>query len=140
MVFLKRFVWAMVPRIKRRRDFVRVSQKGGSAPTPSFIIQAFMREEQDSRGAILPKVRVGFTATKRLGNAVRRNRARRRLRSLVEVWVPQFQMENVDLVLIAKHSCLKRSFAELGKELCEGLQRLHFSCTPLEQKPSSCTF
>ena len=116
----------MIPRLKRRHEFVRVSQNKVSVVTSTLIIQALHRESCGLKGETLPKVRIGFTATKRLGNSVKRNRARRRLRSLVEEHIPRFHFEDVDLVLIAKHRCLKKSFLRLGRDLCEGLKNLNF--------------
>jgi len=69
--------------------------------------------------------RFGFTATKRLGNAVRRNRAKRRLRELVRNFAAGQARAGYDYVLIARAGALQRPFADLRNDLAIALSRVH---------------
>ncbi len=69
--------------------------------------------------------RFGFTATKGLGGAVIRNRARRRLKEAVRVAAPSHAMEGYDYVLIAREGTVQRRFTELIKDLERALAKVH---------------
>jgi len=98
--------------------------RGGARFTaPSLVLQARRRltaETEDERVA-----RFGFTATKGLGGAVVRNRARRRLKEAVRVAGPSHAMEGYDYVLIAREGTVQRRFTELIKDLERALVRVH---------------
>ena len=69
--------------------------------------------------------RFGFTATKGLGGAVMRNRARRRLKEAVRVAGPAHAVEGYDYVLIAREGTVQRRFTELIKDLERALAKVH---------------
>jgi ribonuclease P protein component len=68
---------AELPRLKRRREFLAVAGSGERAVAPGLILQAGRPTDGN-------QLRVGFTASRKVGNAVARNRARRRLRAASE--------------------------------------------------------
>lgn len=79
-----------------------------------------------ARDAAIPGVaRVGYTATKRLGGAVVRNRAKRRLRAAAAAVVATHGRGGVDYVLIARAATLTRPFDRLVADLIEALKRVH---------------
>jgi len=82
-----------------------------------------------SIGGCPPEVRVGFTASKRVGKSVHRNRCKRRLKSAVTSIFPFFSREGFDYVLIARKKCLVRDFTSIRRDLLKGMQvilgRLH---------------
>lgn len=90
------------PRLKRRREFLRVAGKGSRAARPSLVLQALP-------GTVGP-LRVGFTATKKLGNAVVRNRAKRRLREAARLTLGENTPQGWDLVLIGREGTGTRAF------------------------------
>jgi len=98
--------------------------RGGARFTaPSLVLQARKRaggETQDPHIA-----RFGFTATKGLGGAVVRNRARRRLKEAVRVAGPGHAVEGYDYVLIAREGTVQRHFTELIKDLERALAKVH---------------
>jgi ribonuclease P protein component len=104
-------------RLRKRAEFVRVSGKGSRAPTPAFVLQHLKPEDEK------PALRYGLTATKKLGNAVKRNRARRRLRSLAEKILPVIAA-NGDYVLVAREGVFTRPFPEMEKDLETALRKL----------------
>ena len=64
--------------LKKRRDFVSSNKHGQKSHYPNFILQEYYNPNLSDQGLMF-----GFTATKRIGNAVKRNRAKRRMRALI---------------------------------------------------------
>ena len=104
-------------RLKRRQDFVAAA-KGLYAAMPGMVVQA--RDRKDDAAA-----RVGFTATKKLGNAVVRNRVKRRLREIARLYLGSSARRGFDYVLIGRAPALERPFADLHQDLTSALKRLH---------------
>ena len=97
--------------IKKRSTFVFVKDNGKFLRAKSFNIQIL----QDN--TLNDDIAVGYTATKRLGNAVTRNKAKRRMREMVRKVITKYGKINFYYVLIAKNSIFETSFLELEKEL-----------------------
>jgi ribonuclease P protein component len=111
-----------IGRLKTRAEFLHV--RGGARFTaPSLVLQARRRSAGETEEA--PGARFGFTATKGLGGAVVRNRARRRLKEAVRVAGPSHAMAGYDYVLIAREGTVQRRFTELIKDLERALVRVH---------------
>ena len=104
-------------RLKRRQDFVAAA-KAPYAALPGMVVQARDRKDEG-----LP--RVGFTATKKLGNAVTRNRVKRRLREVARLHLAAEARPGIDYVLIGRAGAMTRSFAGLRDDLTSALKRLH---------------
>ena len=104
-------------RLKRRQDFVAAA-RALYAAVPGMVVQ--MRP----RGDAAPP-RVGFTATKKIGNAVVRNRVKRRLRELARLQLSSAARPGHDYVLIGRASSFGRDFPDLEKDLVSALKRLH---------------
>jgi ribonuclease P protein component len=71
-----------------------------------------------------PVVRVGFTVSKKVGNAVARNRVRRRLREIARMVIPEQARSDLDYVLVGRQGALVRDFSVLRQELVDALERL----------------
>jgi len=98
--------------------------KGGTRfSTPSIVLQARRRLPTSPQTPDL--ARFGFTATKRLGNAVVRNRARRRLKEAVRLAASGQAVQGYDYVLIARGGALQRPFTEVIKDLQRALTKVH---------------
>jgi len=95
-------------RLKTRADFLRVAAGRARAARPGLILQAAPRPE--GTGATL---RVGYTASRRVGNAVVRNRAKRRLRAVAATVLPARGNDGMDYVLIARAGTGQRPYSEL---------------------------
>jgi len=108
---------AGMKRIKRRGDFVAAARALSSA-MPGLVLQARQRQDDD-----VP--RVGFTATRKLGNAVVRNRVKRRLRALAEQHLKPVAMTGFDYVIIGRGATADRPFAELQEDLRRAFARVH---------------
>lgn len=78
----------------------------------------------------LPAIRVGFTVSRKVGNAVVRNRVRRRLREIARMVIPADARPDFDYVLVGRQGAIARDFAALQQELLEALKRLKALATP----------
>jgi len=103
-------------RLKKRRDFVRAAQRGKRAVRPGLVLQAVPGEAG--------QLRIGFTVTKKIGNAVTRNRARRRLKEAARLLLPGLGLAGWDLVLIGREATPARPFAALLEDLCSALRQI----------------
>lgn len=118
-----------VPRLQKRSDFLRVAAYQRKVVMPTMIVQLAERSMVDKEGQILPKLRIGFTASKKVGNAVKRNYARRRLKAVVEAVSGSFSFSGVDIVVIARPSTVTATFATLLQDFYQALTRLGLPIT-----------
>ena len=102
-------------RLKRRAEFLRAAQ-GKKAAVGGVVLQALPRNDD-------APARLGFTVTKKVGNAVVRNRSRRRLKEAVRLLLRQHPVKGVDLVLIGRDSTRKRDFTVLQSDIRRALER-----------------
>jgi len=111
-----------VGRLKRRADFLRVAAARRKWAAPSLILQVSPQPEAPADTMFEP-VRLGFTASRKVGNAVVRNRARRRLKAVATELVPSHAKPGLDLVLIARPATAECPFETLRRDLLQGLAR-----------------
>ncbi len=104
-------------RLKYRAEFLEVAGKGRKAPMPGLVLQAL------GRGPEAP-LRLGFTVTKKVGNAVVRNRARRRLQEAARLLLAQTSVGGFDLVLIGRDGTRRRTFNELQLDIRRAMKKL----------------
>lgn len=113
---------AGIARLKRRAEFLRVAGKGRKSVTPGLILQALRRPAGNSGGTEAP--RIGFTASRKVGIAVLRNRARRRLKAAVDAMFPLHAAPDHDYVVIARGRTIERPFTALRGDLETALRQL----------------
>jgi len=104
-------------RLKRRADFLATAA-GNRAPAAAFVLQTRPRGDDGP-------VRVGFTVTRKTGNAVERNRIRRRLREIVRLAGGAAMQKGHDYVLIGRRSALNAPFDKMTDEFTRALRRVH---------------
>lgn len=104
-------------RLRQRADFLAAAS-GTKAPAAAFVLQARKRREDHT-------VRVGFTVSRKVGNAVERNRVRRRLRELVRLASPSVWRGGHDYVLIGRRAALDMPLARIVEDFGRALKRVH---------------
>jgi ribonuclease P protein component len=113
-----------IPRLKKRSDFLRVAAYQRKVVMPTMIVQLAERSLVDKNGQQLPILRVGFTTSKKVGNGVKRNFARRRLRAVVQSVCASFSFSGEDIVVIARPATVTASFTTLLRDFHQALTRL----------------
>jgi ribonuclease P protein component len=107
--------------LKKRGDFLRVSHTELRYVTPAFLL---VGRRQDP-ALNITSCRVGFTVTRKTGNAVARNRIKRRFRAALRALWPDIHTLPLDLVLIARKEALSIEFDQLVIELERGCKKFH---------------
>jgi ribonuclease P protein component len=111
-----------IARLTRRGEYLRVAGAGRKWVAPGLVLQVLRREPATCD---LPEAaRLGFTASRKVGIAVRRNRARRRLRAAAAEIMPRHAAPGHDYVLIARGATPERPYAALIEDLRIALRRL----------------
>ena len=112
----------MLATLTKRADFLAAS-RAGRAGTPGFLLQARKRRENEADPTL---VRVGFTCSKKVGNAVARNRAKRRLREIARAVLPEAGRPGWDYVLIGRAEVTAtRPYETLLCDLRNAVERVH---------------
>jgi len=110
-----------VNRIKRRRDFLAAAGCKRKWATPGMVVQVRTRRPGEDGASM---VRVGFTTSRKIGNAVQRNRARRRLRACVDDVLPGRVKPGLDIVVIGRLGTRDRPFSALKDDFVQCLKKL----------------
>jgi ribonuclease P protein component len=104
-------------RLRLRADFVAAAA-GAKAPAAAFVLQARRRDDEGP-------ARFGFTVSKKVGNAVERNRVRRRLKEMVRLSAVGPMRVGFDYVLIGRRAALALPFERLVGDFAMALKRVH---------------
>jgi ribonuclease P protein component len=107
-----------VDRLKKRADFLRAA-RGIRRVEGAVTLETCLRPENTG------PVRIGFTASKKIGNAVARNRAKRRLRAAAQELLPLLGRAGHDYVLVARGTAVARPFPALLSDITTALASAH---------------
>lgn len=107
-----------IDKITKRSDYLRAS-KSKYFRSNSFIIQFYNRADD-------LEPRYGVTATKKIGNAIKRNKAKRRIRNLVKDLLPKYGKNGYDYVFIAKENLIDEDWEVLKEESTSVLKDLKY--------------
>ena len=114
---LNRLRTMRIDTLKKRNEFTRIAKQGGKYATPTVIVQHFNRPDMEN-----DVVRIGFTVTRKLGNAVIRNRIKRRLREAVRAQMPKQGVPGKDYVFIGRSQTLDCAYAVLLNDVERALK------------------
>ena len=114
-------------RLKRRREFLAAA-RGASKAAPTVVVQ--MRRRGDDGPP-----RIGFTVTRKLGGAVKRNRIRRRLKEAVRLALPGQVRTGRDYVFIGRPEAAVRPFGLLQQDVMDAVERVETSPTRSGGRP-----
>lgn len=115
------FACASMTTLTQRADFLRAS-KARRKPCGAFLLQARRRSHDEAAHGL----RVGFTCSKKVGNAVTRNRAKRRLRAVARAVLPEHGRDGWDYVLIGRPGVtINHDFAAMCADLTRALRQVH---------------
>ena len=114
--------------LRQRRDFLFVQQKGVRQVMTHFILQAAVKPASTASQPAF-SYRTGVTASKKVGNAVARNRAKRRMRALFRKLDCDHALSGTDYVLVARHSLVQAAWTELSADFSIAAKRIHKKLT-----------
>ena len=103
-------------KLKKRNQFVEITNKGRKIVSSGLILQF----KENALGIN----RIGFTVTKKVGNAVTRNRVRRRLREVVRLGLPAFDKTGYDFVIIGRMETIRRPFKDLQADFAKLISQI----------------
>ena len=104
--------------LKKRSDFLKAA-KGLKYVSRGFVLQSIKHHEN-----VEQNIRIGFTASKKVGNAVKRNRAKRRLRALARDVALKYATNGFDYVFVARKNILNMDYAALEQEVAKAIKHL----------------
>lgn len=107
-------------RIKNRADYLRIREKGATSVMPGLVLLAACSSSHAKN--IGP--RIGYTVSKKVGNAVQRNRARRRLKSIASDILLKEGSKSLDYVLIGRSATLTRAYDLLAQDFRRALKKI----------------
>ena len=107
--------------LRKRADFLRAA-RGIRRVEGAITLETCPTPETDAQPG---RLRIGFTASKKIGNAVTRNRAKRRLRAAASELLPLLGRAGHDYVLVARGSCVARPFPALLSDITTALKAAH---------------
>ena len=119
-----------LPHLKKRRDFLCVARKGRKWATPGLVLQAWgparpNQLEDNTKSSLEQNARIGYTVSRKVGNAIARNRAKRRLRAVAGQVLPAHARAGTDIVIIGRLATLTRPFEHLVSDLKTALKKLN---------------
>lgn len=115
-------------QLKKRPEFLRVAAGRRKWAMPGLVLQVAPRGHVVATRRPAPAadtIRVGYTASRKVGGAVSRNRAKRRLRAVATAVLTHHAATGTDYVMIARAGTLSRPYMALVTDLEEALRRLH---------------
>ncbi|MDE1153920.1 MAG: ribonuclease P protein component [Micavibrio sp.] len=108
---------AAVPTLKASPEFQRISRQGKKWVCPAFIMLVLPLDDT-------APFRLGLTVSRKVGNAVVRNRAKRRLREMVRLFIQARAPKGFDVILISKTAAASIDFDKMSQDFIKGLTHL----------------
>ena len=113
--------------LKKLSDYLKTSSTRLKSVTPGLILQGRNHTPNEIRSNDLSDLRIGFTVSKKVGNAVSRNRVKRRLKAAAQNIMLAKSPKYLDLVVIGRQTALKRAFSSLLSDMEKALTQIQIS-------------
>jgi ribonuclease P protein component len=110
--------------LKKRSQYLKIASTRIKCVRPGLILQIRKHSLEEVSSRKLSDLRLGFTVSKKVGNAVARNRVKRRLKAVARVILMAKSPKNLDLVIIGRQNTLKRPFSDLVTDLEIALKKI----------------
>ena len=119
----------VLPRLKKRTEFLHVAQHGQKCATPGLVLQSwtptvYRDNDRNEKVCLAQIARIGYTVSRKVGNAVCRNKVKRRLRAAANLVMPPHACVGTDFVIIGRPAALTRPFGRLVQDLVTALKKL----------------
>ncbi len=114
----------LIFHLKKRAEFIKMTQHSHAIVMSAFIVQIYPSSLLDKDQISKDFIRVGFTASKKIGSAVNRNYAKRRLKEASRKLLPLYGMAGYDYVFIARKRICAYNWSRLIKDMKSVLQKL----------------
>ena len=111
-----------INRLRKRADFVRLTNKRKNCAASTLVLQCDKTPEEVR---VKDSIRLGFTVTKKVGNAVVRNRIKRRLRAAASQIMPKLALPDYDYVLIGRKNALTSPYEIIIRDMKYALKKVH---------------
>jgi ribonuclease P protein component len=121
-----------IKHLLKRSSFLAAAEHGRRFRSRTFTVQVLARQD-----SVSTSMRLGLTASRKTGNAVERNRIRRRLRAAAEQAFTPLDLTATDIVIIARREVLSEPFEKLVSELAEAPRRAKSRVSKTPSKPQS---
>lgn len=134
---MARLAKGKVGRLTRRAEFLAVAGARRKWAAAGLLVQARAHDERQHPAPGQAPVRVGLTASKKVGGAVDRNRARRRLRAALAEVLADNAVPHHDYVLVARAETVRRPYAALKRDMEQALRKLKAWRGPADAAPTA---
>jgi ribonuclease P protein component len=117
----------IIQTIKKRSDFIKISKKNTSFYSKTTLILTSSTLQNDLRQLNRDFIRIGYTVTKKTGNAVFRNKCKRRYRAIFKEFAPEFCQNHFDYIILARKEIKNADFKKIRSDVkfcLRGIQRL----------------
>ena len=114
-----------VTGLKKRAQFLKIAATRIKYVAPGLILQGRNHTSEEIKSPKISDLRLGFTVSKKVGNAVVRNRVKRRLKAAARAILLEKSPKNLDLVIIGRQNTLKRPFSDLLADMEKALEKIH---------------
>ena len=119
--------------LKKRKDFVRAA-KGLKSVRPTLVLQAAQSLSAPNKPILDDGCYLGFTATKKIGKAYKRNRTKRRLRAVAFEYFANYGLSGVDYVLVGRFHTADSEFSKLKSDMKHAIKDVNNQIKYLQSK------